>query len=69
MDYSNHHNIGLLSRLIGEGATKQLYRGMLAPLFLPSGERGEHHETLAVARELVKRVLFGNSTRTLDASR
>src|SRR5574337_1258740 len=57
MDYSNVHNIELLSRLIGERATKQMYRGMLAPLFAPSGERQEHHETLAVARELVKRLL------------
>ena len=57
MDYSDQHNIALLSRLIGENATRQLYRGMLAPLFLPSGERGEHHETLAVARELVMRLL------------
>ena len=57
MDYNDQHNIELLSRLIGEKATRELYRGMLAPLFLPRGERGEHHETLAIARELVMRLL------------
>lgn len=30
---------------------------MLAPLFVPSEEQGAHHETLAVARELVMRLL------------
>ncbi len=57
MDYSQEHNIDLLTRLIGARATKRLYRGLLAPLFIPMGERKAEHETLAIARELVMRLL------------
>jgi DNA repair protein RadC len=57
MDYSQEHNIDSLTRLIGARATKRLYRGLLAPLFVPTGECHAEHETLAVARELVMRLL------------
>ena len=57
MDYSHHHNIELLAELIGRDAAEEVYRGLLRPLFVPVGERGAHHETLAVARELVMRFL------------
>ncbi|MHB8724050.1 MAG: RadC family protein [Casimicrobiaceae bacterium] len=58
MDYQHLPNITLLSRLVGPRAAKRLYRGLLAPLFdLQHGESSQYHETLAIARELVKRWL------------
>src|SRR3989442_10934619 len=57
MEYTHVPNINLLARLIGTRAAKRLYRGMLDHLFRPEGEPSRHHETLAVARELVSRWL------------
>src|SRR5437660_4794631 len=57
MEYTHVPNINLLARLIGTRAAKRLYRGILDHLFRPEGEASRHHETLAVARELVSRWL------------
>jgi DNA repair protein RadC len=66
MDYQNVPNITLLSRLMGPRAAKRLYRGVLSPLFQRAsapkvGEENDWrvrgYETLAVARELVTRLL------------
>ena len=58
MDYQHLPNIALLSRLVGHRAAKRLYRGLLTPLFdLEGGEGSQYHETLAIARELVRRWL------------
>lgn len=58
MDYQHLPNITLLSRLVGPKAAKRLYRGLLAPLFvLKDDSASQYHETLAIARELVKRWL------------
>jgi DNA repair protein RadC len=57
MEYTHVPNINLLARLIGTRAAKRLYRGILDHLFRPEGEPSRHHETLAVARELVSRWL------------
>src|SRR5438876_5653624 len=57
MEYTHVPNINLLARLIGTRAAKRLYRGMLDHLFRPDGEPSRHHETLAVAKELVSRWL------------
>lgn len=58
MDYQHLPNITLLARLVGPRAAKRLYRGLLAPLFVLKEDGGsQHHETLAIARELVRRWL------------
>lgn len=58
MRYEHVPNITLLSQLLGTRAAKRLYRGVLSPLFQDArDERSKHHETLAVARELVWRWL------------
>ena len=58
MGYTNVSNIELLSRLVGPRAAKRMYRGSLAPLFIDGESRdAQHHETLAVAREVVWRWL------------
>jgi DNA repair protein RadC len=57
MEYTHVPNINLIARLIGAWAAKRLYRGMLDHLFRPEAEPSRHHETLAVARELVSRWL------------
>src|SRR5207249_113411 len=57
MDHTHVPNIVLLARLIGTRAAKRLYRGILGPLFRPEGESSQYHAKLAVARELVSRLL------------
>jgi DNA repair protein RadC len=83
MDYHAVPNITLLSRLVGPRAAKRLYRGLLAPLFCranasapneDSDWRARGYETLAVARELVIRLLDedlrrGDSLTSPDAVR
>ena len=49
-------DVDLLAKLIGTKESRRLYRGSLQPLFAPSTSDGQH-ETCAVAKELVRRLL------------
>lgn len=57
MDHPQNTNLVLLQRLLGNRAAKRLYRGKLAPLFVPKGVPNRSHQKLAAARELVERWL------------
>lgn len=57
MLYAHLSDIDLLAKLIGVRESRKLYKGSLQSLFTPSPDSGKPHETCAVARELVLRLL------------
>lgn len=57
MLYAHLSDIDLLAKLIGVSESRKLYRGSLQSLFTSSPDSGKPHETCAVARELVLRLL------------
>lgn len=57
MDYSSLTNFELLTRVVGVRAAKRMYRGELAPLFMPQTDVSRRHMQLAAAAELVRRWL------------
>lgn len=57
MLYGHLSDIDLLSKLIGVRESRKLYKGSLQSLFTTSLGNGKPHETCAVARELVLRLL------------
>lgn len=57
MQYARLSDRDLLAKLIGVRESRKLYKGSLQSLFMPSPDNGKPHETCAVARELVLRLL------------
>lgn len=57
MNYAHLSDIDLLSKLIGVRESRKLYKGSLQSLFTTSPDNGKPHETCAVARELVLRLM------------
>jgi DNA repair protein RadC len=57
MLYGHLSDIDLLAKLIGVRESRKLYKGSLQSLFASSPDSGKPHETCAVARELVLRLL------------
>jgi DNA repair protein RadC len=57
MQYAHLSDIDLLAKLIGVRESRKLYKGSLQSLFTTSSENDKPHETCAVARELVLRLL------------
>ncbi|MBI5006430.1 MAG: DNA repair protein RadC [Nitrosomonadales bacterium] len=57
MQYAHLSDIELLAKLIGVRESRKLYKGSLQSLFNFSQDSGKPHETCAVARELVLRLL------------
>ena len=57
MLYSHLSDIDLLAKLIGVRESRKLYKGSLQSLFASSPDSSKPHETCAVARELVLRLL------------
>lgn len=68
MNYSQYTNIELLQCLLGNRAAKRLYRGRLAPLFVPEGVLSRKHQQLGCARELVERWLKEELVSTVTFS-
>ena len=55
MDYSHYTNLELVQYLLGDEYATKLYRGMLAPLFLPENVVEVNQEALGAATELIGR--------------
>ena len=57
MQYSRCTDYELLSRLIGRRGANSLYRGALRPLFAESAEKNPASQKLAIAWELMQRLI------------
>jgi DNA repair protein RadC len=55
MDYSQYTNLELVQCVLGDDYEKELYRGMLAPLFLPEALSRANKEAQGPAAELIER--------------
>jgi DNA repair protein RadC len=54
-DYSQYTNLELVQYLLGDDYEKQLYRGMLAPFFVPEEVLRVNQEKVGAAGELIDR--------------